>query len=66
MIGDLISKFAARRNVSWRKCGINGEHQRPIFHRFEIIGGDTGADVMRKSIVKSNPLLRALCRSSKQ
>lgn len=65
MIGDFISKFASRRNVSWRKCGLNGEHRRPIFHRFEIIGGHSGGSVIAQTILKSNPLLKSISGDKK-
>lgn len=55
-----------RRCVSWRKYGLNGEKRRAIIHRFEIIGGDTLADVMMENIHRSNHLLRSLIKGGKR
>jgi hypothetical protein len=52
--------LSTRRRVSYRRYGLNGEHRRPIVHRFDIKGGDTMMDLIKASITQSNPLLRRL------
>lgn len=54
------SDMRTRPRVSYRRYGLNGEHSRPIIHRFDIKGGDTMMDLFKANFTSSNQLLRRL------
>ena len=60
MLAELMDSALHRPRVSFRRYGLNGEHRRPIFHRFDIKGGATLAQLMVENVTKNNSLLKRL------
>ncbi len=61
-----VQKAWGMRRVTFRTYGMNGEHRRPMFHRFEVKGGVRVLDLIAENVARNNSLLRALMKRGKQ
>lgn len=62
---DLFRNMQTKKNVSYRRFGIHGDQERPIFHRFEIKGGETLLQAIGRNVTANNTLLQRLMQKGK-
>jgi hypothetical protein len=59
MMLDLLLSIN-RRNITFRRYGLNGELKRAMHHRFEVKGGVSMVSLIAENVTRNNELLRRL------